>query len=152
MPFNSITLASTSGTNSTISNSGTITIAAGANITTTNNGSGQVTIAYTGGTGSMSSFTLAADSGTNQTITNGNTLSILGSGSGANAGIDTVASATDTVTVKLDLSELDTVTSIDPAADFLVGVDGTANEKILYSDVHLDQWGDAEADVDFGGK
>ena len=25
------------------------------------------------------------------------------------------------------------------------------NEKILYQNVHLDQWGDAEADVDFGG-
>ncbi len=53
--------------------------------------------------------------------------------------------------ITLDLSELPTVTSIDPAADFLVGVDGTANEKILYQNVHLNQWGDAEADVDFGG-
>ena len=146
LPFNSITLASTSGSDSTISNSGTITIAAGANITTTNNGSGQVTIAYTGGTGSMSSFTLAGDSGSSQTISNGNTLTVAGS-----TGIDTVAGATDTVTVNLDLSELTTVTTIDPAADFLVGVDGSANEKILYQNVHLDQWGDAEADVDFGG-
>jgi len=146
LPFNSITLASTSGSDSTISNSGTITIAAGANISTTNNGSGQVTIAYTGGTGTMSSFTLAGDSGSSQTISNGNTLTVAGS-----TGIDTVASATDTVTVNLDLSELSTVTTIDPAADFLVGVDGSANEKILYQNVHLDQWGDAEADVDFGG-
>ena len=106
----------------------------------------QVTIAYTGGTGSMSSFTLAGDSGSSQTISNGNTLTVAGS-----TGIDTVAGATDTVTVNLDLSELTTVTSIDPAADFLVGVDGSANEKILYQNVHLDQWGDAEADVDFGG-
>ena len=52
--------------------------------------------------------------------------------------------------ITLDLSELATVTSIDPAEDFLVGVDGTANEKILYQNVHLNQWGDAEADVDFG--
>ena len=146
LPFNSITLASTSGSNSTITNTGTITIAAGANISTTNNGSGQVTIAYTGGTGTMSSFTLAGDTGTSQTISNGDTLTVAGS-----TGIDTVASGTDTVTVNLDLSELTTVTTIDPAADFLVGVDGTANEKILYSNVHLDQWGDAEADVDFGG-
>lgn len=146
-PFDSITLASTTGSDSTITNSDTITIAAGANITTTNNGSGQVTIAYTGGTGSMSSFFLAGDSGSTQTITNGNTVSILGS-----AGIDTLAGAlADAVVVQLDLSELTTVTSIDPAADFLVGVDGTANEKILYEDVHLNQWGDAEADVDFGG-
>ena len=146
LPFNSITLAATTGSNSTIVNSGTITIAAGSNISTTNNGSGQVTIAYTGGTGSMSSFTLAGDSGSAQTISNGDTLTVAGS-----VGIDTVASATDTVEVNLDLSELQTVTTVDPAADFLVGVDGSQNEKILYQNVHLDQWGDAEADVDFGG-
>jgi len=148
LPFNSITLASTTGSDSTITNQGTITIAAGSNISTTNNGSGQVTIAYTGGTGTMDSWTIAGDSGSSS-VGNGNTVTIAGSGSGANAGIDTSESGR-TVTVKLDLSELDTVTSIDPAADFLVGVDGTANEKILYSNVHLDQWGDAEADVDFG--
>ena len=91
------------------------------------------------------SWTLAGDTGS-QTITSGNTVTISGS-----TGIDTVASATDTLTVNLDLSELTTVTTIDPAADFLVGVDGTANEKILYQNIHLDQWGDAEADVDFGG-
>ena len=91
------------------------------------------------------SWTLAGDTGS-QTITSGNTVTISGS-----TGIDTVASATDTLTVNLDLSELTTVTTIDPAADFLVGVDGTANEKILYQNIHLNQWGDAEADVDFGG-
>jgi len=147
-PFDSITLAADSGSNSTIVNSGTITIVGGSNISTTNNGSGSVTVAYTGGTGTMSSFTLAGDTGSTQTISNGDTLTVAGS-----QGIDTVASATDTVEVNLDLNELTTVTTIDPAVDFLVGVDGTAstNEKIEYSDVHLDQWGDAEADVDFGG-
>ena len=144
-PFDSITLAASAGSNSTITNQDTITIAAGSNISTTNNGSGTVTIAYTGGTGSMSSFTLAGDTGTPQTISNGDTLSILGS-----VGIDTVASATDTVTVNLDLAELTTVTTIDPAADFLVGVDGTANEKILYQNVHVNQWGDAEGVVNMG--
>jgi hypothetical protein len=94
------------------------------------------------GAGSMSSFTLAGDTGTSQTISDGDTLSVLGS-----TGIDTVASATDTVTVNLDLAELTTVTTIDPAADFIVGVDGTANEKILYSNVHLNQWGAAEGNV-----
>ena len=143
LPFNSITLAASTGSNSTISNSGTITIAAGSNISTTNNGSGTVTVAYTGGTGSMSSWTLAGDSGTS-TISNGNTATVAGS-----TGIDTAESG-GTVTVSLDLAELSTVTTIDPAADFLVGVDGSANEKILYQNVHLDQWGDAEADVDFG--
>lgn len=33
---------------------------------------------------------------------------------------------------------------------FLVGVDGTANEKILYSNVHVNQWGDAEGVVNMG--
>ena len=144
LPFNSITLASSTGSNSTITNQDTITIAAGSNITTTNNGSGQVTIAYTGGTGTMNSWTIAGDSGSSS-VGNGNTVTVAGS-----TGIDTAESGR-TVTVNLDLSELTTVTSIDPAADFLVGVDGSANEKILYQNVHLNQWGDAEADVDFGG-
>ena len=104
----------------------------------------QLTAAVGGGT--MSSFNLAGDTGTTQTIEDGNTLTIAGS-----LGIDTVASSPDKILINLDLSELSTVTTIDPATDFLVGVDGTANEKILYSNVHLDQWGDAEADVDFGG-
>ena len=95
-PFNGLTLASTSGAASTISDEGTITLAAGAGITTTNNGSGQVTIAATG-SGSMSNFTLSGDSGTNQTIADGNTLDIAG---GTN--ISTVVGATDTVTVNLD--------------------------------------------------
>ena len=93
------------------------------------------------------SWTLAGDTGTNQTISSANTVTISGS-----TGIDTVASATDTLTINLDLPELTTVTSLDdPTADFVVSVIGDANEKILYKDVHLDQWGDAEADVDFGG-
>ena len=62
----------------------------------------------------MSSFTLDADTGTSQTISNGNTLTIFGS-----TGIDTVVGNTDTVTVNLDLSEVTTVTSIDPLCRFL---------------------------------
>jgi len=145
-PFDKISMIADSGTDSDIGNNDSFDIAGGTNISTVNNGTGTVTINYTGGTGTMSSFTLAGDTGTSQTISDGNTLTVAGS-----TGIDTVASATDTVTVNLDLSELTTVTTIDPAADFLVGVDGTANEKILYQNVHLNQWGDAEADVDFGG-
>ena len=95
-PFDSLTLASTTGSNSTISNSGTITIAAGTGITTTNNGSGQVTIAATG-SGSMSSFTLAGDTGSNQTISDGDTVTVKG---GTN--ISTVGSATDIVSINLD--------------------------------------------------
>jgi len=106
---------------------------------------GRLTAASSGSSpGTMSSWTLAGDSGSS-TISNSDTATVAGS-----TGIDTAESG-GTVTVSLDLSEVTTVTSIDPAADFLVGVDGTANEKILYANVHLDQWGDAEADVDFGG-
>ena len=97
LPFNSITLAATSGSNSTISNTGTITIAAGSNISTTNNGSGQVTVAYTGGTGSMSSWTLAGDSGSSQTVSNGQTATIAGG-----TGLSSVAGSTDTVTLNID--------------------------------------------------
>jgi hypothetical protein len=94
----------------------------------------------------MSSFTLAGDSGSSQTISDGDTLTVAGS-----TGIDTVASATDTVTVNLDLSELSTNTTITASSFFIVGSDNAgANKKILASNIHLDQWGDAEADVDFG--
>ena len=144
-PFDEISMVADTGTTSNIGNFDSFEIAGGTNISTVNNGNGTVTINYSGGTGTMSSFSLAGDTGVSQTISDGNTLTVSGS-----TGIDTVISATDTVTVNLDLSELSTVTTIDPAADFLVGVDGSANEKILYSNVHLDQWGDAEADVDFG--
>lgn len=46
------------------------------------------------GAGSMSNFTLAGDSGSNQTIADGNTLTVTGG-----EGIDTAASATDTITI-----------------------------------------------------
>lgn len=110
---------------------------------------GRITAAADGGAGTMSSWILAGDTGTNQTITDGNTVTISGDGSG----ISTTANATNTIDIGLRLSGLTTVTTIAPATDFLVGVDGTTstNEKILYQNVHLDQWGDAEADVDFGG-
>ena len=106
---------------------------------------GRITAAADGGAGTMSSWELAGESGTPQVITDGNQVRIVGG-----TGINTVAGGTDILTANLALSDLSTVTTIDPATDFLVGVDGTANEKILYSNVHLDQWGDAEADVDLG--
>ena len=95
--FTSLGLAGSSGTNSTITNGNTISILAGSNISTTGNGTDGVTIAYTGGTGSMSSWTLSGDSGPSQTISNGNTVDIAG---GTYA--TTVASATDRVTVNVD--------------------------------------------------
>ena len=86
------------------------------------------------------SWTVAGDSGSSA-VASGDTVTI-----GGSTGIDTSESS-KTVTIDLKLSELSTVTTIDPAADFLVGVDGTANEKILYQNVHLNQWGSAEANV-----
>ena len=104
---------------------------------------GRITAASSGGGGTMTSFDIEADSGGTLTITNGDLVTFSGG-----SGIDTDVGSD--VNILLRLSELTTVTTIDPAADFLVGVDGTANEKILYENVHLNQWGDAEADVDFG--
>lgn len=165
-------LTADSGTNQTISNGNTVDIAGGTGLSSlvsntdtvtiklddtavtagtytsadiTVDAQGRITAAADGGAGTMSSWTIAGDTGTPQVVVDGDQVRIVGS-----TGIDTVASGTDILTVNLDLSELSTVTTIDPATDFLVGVDGTVNEKILYSNVHLDQWGDAEADVDFG--
>ena len=50
--------------------------------------------------GGFTSFTLAGDSGSSQTITDGNTVDIAGG-----TGIDTVAGATDTVTISVDVSD-----------------------------------------------
>tara|TARA_R100000900_G_scaffold53410_3_gene42712 strand:+ start:3737 stop:6142 length:2406 start_codon:yes stop_codon:yes gene_type:complete len=143
LPFNSITLAGSSGgSNSTIANNGTITITAGSNISATGDGSGGVTVAYTGGTGSMSSWTIAGDSGTS-TVSNSQTATIAGS-----TGIDTAESGR-TVTVSLDLAELTTITSAAATNELIINSGG--NKKIDIDDIHLNQFGDAEADVDFGG-
>jgi hypothetical protein len=172
--MSSFTVAADEGTNQTITNGNTLSILGTAPISTAASAADTVTITHdnsgvtantyaypasvavnatghitsiTAGSapGTMSSFTLAGDTGTNQTITNSDTLTIAGS-----TGIDTVASATDTITVNLDLAELTTVTTIAPATDYLVGVGGTANEKILYQNVHLNQWGAAEGDISLG--
>ncbi len=56
----------------------------------------------------MSSFTVAGDTGGGQSITDGNTLSILGG-----TGIDTVDSATDTVTISIDGSVATSANTLD---------------------------------------
>ena len=142
LPFNSITLAASSGSNSTISNTGTITIAAGANISTTNNGSGQVTVAYTGGTGTMSSWTLSDGSNT-QSITNGNTVTVSGG-----VGVDSTVSATDALEISLDFNAISTITSAAATNELLINASG--NKKIDIDDIHLQQFGAAEGDVNFG--
>ena len=142
LPFNSITLAASSGSNSTISNSGTITIAAGANISTTNNGSGQVTVAYTGGTGTMSSWTLSDGSNT-QSITNGNTVTVSGG-----VGVDSTVSATDALEISLDFNAISTITSAAATNELLINASG--NKKIDIDDIHINQFGAAEGNVNLG--
>ena len=106
---------------------------------------GRITAAANGGAGTMSTWILDGDTGTPQTVSDGNTVTIEGDG----VALSTTVVSPTTIEIGLRLVGLPTVTTIAPATDFLVGVDGTtsANEKILYQDIHLDQWGDAEADV-----
>jgi len=155
LPFNSITLAASTGSNSTIANSGTITIAAGSNISTTNNGSGTVTIAYTGGTGSMSSWTLAAESGTNQTVNDGETVTFEGDSANDDlAGITTQMSSPDKVVIHFDPSKIETVTALDdPDTDQIIYYDSNnvKNQQIAVSNIHINELGKATADVDFDG-
>ncbi len=166
--YGSWTLAGSTGSSQTISSGNTATLLAGAGITTeagtatdsltiTNTGvtsisasspisvdssTGAVAISYTGGTGTMSSFTIAGDSGTS-TVADGQTATIAGS-----TGIDTAESGR-TVTVSLDLAELTTITSAAATNELIINSGG--NKKIDIDDIHLNQFGDAEADVDFGG-
>jgi len=128
----------------TLTNTG-VTSAIGGSDISVSSATGAVTIAYTGSTGEMTSWSLAADSGTTQSITNGNTVTIQGS-----TGIDTTVSATDDVTVNLDLNELTTTTTWTKASDFLTVVDGGSNAKILTSNIPLNSWGAATADVPMG--
>ena len=130
--------------NSTITNTGVTSAVAGSNISVSS-ATGAVTIAYTGGTGSMSSWTLAADSGSSQSITDGNTVTIQGS-----TGIDTAVSATDDVTINLDLNELTTTTTWTSGSDFLTVVDGGSNAKILSGNIPINDWGTADGDIAMG--
>ena len=130
--------------NSTITNTGVTSAVAGSNISVSS-ATGAVTIAYTGGTGTMSSWTLAADSGSSQSITDGNTVTIQGS-----VGIDTAVSATDDVTINLDLNELTTTTTWTSGSDFLAVVDGGANRKILSGNIPINDWGTADGNIAMG--
>ena len=65
------------------------------------------------------SFTLAGDSGDDQTIANGNTMTIAGG-----AGLATVGSATDTVTINLDIDGMSTAITGIADADLVIVDDG----------------------------
>ena len=138
-----IDVSSATGAN-TITNTG-VTSAIGGSDISVSSATGAVTIAYTGNTGTMSSWTLAADSGSNQSITDGNTVTIQGS-----TGIDTAVSATDDVTINLDLNELSTTTTWTKGSDFLTVVDGGSNAKILSSNILLNAWGTPNGDIAMG--
>jgi len=144
-PFDKISMIADSGTDSDIGNNDSFDIAGGTNISTANNGTGTVTINYTGGTGTMSSWTARADSGSDQTVTDGEVVDIAGGN-----GIATNIAGAQVITVDLALEELGTLTSMG-SGDFLPFVTSLNSEqKILLSDIHLQQFGDAEGDVDFG--
>lgn len=76
------------------------------NYVLTTDGSGVLAWESVAGAGGFTSFTLSGDSGTDQTISDSNILEIAG---GTN-GIDTVGTATDTVTLNLDTTEIGTTT------------------------------------------
>jgi len=106
---------------------------------------GRVTAASAGGSGTMTSFDVGGDSGVDQAITNGNKLSILGG-----EGIVTVASATDTLTTTLDLTELPAKTAaVDSKTDYLVGLfdKGADQNKAIIGDLSLSLWGAPTVDL-----
>lgn len=153
-------LASDGGTTQTITDNNTVTISGGTALTgvasstdtvtinhdnfgtagtyaypssVTTNAQGHITSITAGSApGTMSAFKLAGDSGTTQTISDGNTLTVAGS-----VGIDTVASATDTITINLDLCELKTSDIQDPSVDTLAGCIGGVNGAVPVGNLSL---------------
>ena len=129
----------TNKTITTIDEGFTLTLHSTAPGTTTNKLYANSTSLYFGttdvlATGSgMSSFSAAGDSGSTQSITNGNTLTIAGG-----TGLDSVAGATDTVTLNIDstvttLTGSQTLTNKSLTAPILTG-SGTAAGSILFKE------------------
>ena len=87
-----------------------------------------------------------------QTIGNGETLQFNGSSVADTAGISITAKATDILEFKLDGSLIDDASSLDdPTTDSLLVFEaGTDNKKVLVSDIHINEFGDAEGVVNMG--
>ena len=82
----------------------------------------------------MSSFSVAGDSGTSQSITQGNTLTVAGG-----TGLDSVASATDTITLNIDstvatLTGTQTLTNKSLTAPILTGSSSAAGSILFKED------------------
>jgi len=101
------------------------------------------------------SWNLAGSAGTAQVIASGNTAEFIGyAQDDALAGIATVASATDTLKIGLDLSKIETITALtDVDNDQVIFYDSISglNQKIAVSGIHLNELGDAESTIDMGG-
>ena len=166
-------IGSTSGTDQTVSNGQIVDVVGGTAISGTIGGTRTVTLSHdafgtastyaypssvttnstghitaiTAGVapGTMSSWTFVGDSGADQTVTDGNGVAFFGS-----VGINTVSSATDDLTISLDLNELGTTTTWTPAADFLIVDDGGNNRKILSDNIPISDWGTATDSVNMG--
>ncbi len=109
---------------------------------------GRITSAASGTAGGMTSWTLSGDSGTSQTITNGNTVDIAGG-----VGITTAASATDTLTVATDLSELPELTPAGGSNDSLVFLyDGSDQGKAGIDSFPINEFGAANGTLSMGNQ
>ena len=96
-----------------------------------------------------------SDGTTSQTLASGQTLTVSGEAQdAADAGILPVVSATDQLTLELDLSKIQTVAALDdPSTDYIVYWDENSdkNQVIPAEDIHLNDWGDAISTIDMGG-
>ena len=98
----------------------------------------------------FSSWTIAGDSGSS-TVGTGQTATIAGHSVTGKEGIDTIESGR-TVNLNLDLGEITTATTIATSAHIVHTETGQGlNRRIAVSNIHLNQWGDAEGTIDMGG-
>lgn len=99
---------------------------------------GRITSASSGTAGGMTSWNLSGDTGS-QTITNGNTVDIAGG-----VGIVTAATATDTLTVTVDLEELPSLSPAGGSNDSLIFLqDGSDQAKAGIDSFPINEFGAA---------